>query len=67
MICEVLATPDEVRAPRLSSRQLANGSMVSMPLEDLWPFLDRREIHGKHDHSALGSRVFVTLKQPVDA
>ena len=43
VICEVLATPDEVRALRLSSRQLANGSMVSMPLEDLWPFLDRGE------------------------
>ena len=29
VVCEVMATPDEVRAPRLSSKQLANGSMVS--------------------------------------
>ena len=46
VVCEVLATPDEVRAPRLSSRQLADGSMASMPLEDLWPFLDREEFRG---------------------
>jgi acetolactate synthase-1/2/3 large subunit len=34
---------DEVRAPRLSSVQLPDGSFVSAPLEDLWPFLDRDE------------------------
>jgi len=42
-LCEVMMPPDEDRAPCLSSRQLANGSMVSPPLEDLWPFLDRAE------------------------
>jgi acetolactate synthase-1/2/3 large subunit len=29
--------------PRLSSVQRADGSFVSKPLEDLWPFLDREE------------------------
>jgi acetolactate synthase-1/2/3 large subunit len=43
VVCEVMTAADEVRQPRLSSKQQANGSMVSMPLEDLWPFLDRRE------------------------
>ncbi len=43
MVCEVLVTPDEIRAPCLSSRLLPNGTMVSTPLEDLWPFLDRVE------------------------
>jgi acetolactate synthase-1/2/3 large subunit len=36
---------DEVRGPRLSSMQRADGSLVSKPLEDLWPFLDRDEFH----------------------
>jgi acetolactate synthase-1/2/3 large subunit len=36
---------DEVRAPRLSSVQRADGSFVSKPLEDLWPFLDREEFY----------------------
>lgn len=43
MVCEVMVVPDEVRAPCLSSRSLPNGKMVSTPLEDLWPFLDREE------------------------
>jgi acetolactate synthase I/II/III large subunit len=42
-LCEVMMPPDEVRAPCISSRQQPDGSMVSAPLEDLWPFLDREE------------------------
>ena len=43
VVCDVMVIPDEIRGPRLSSKQLADGSMVSMPLEDLWPFLEREE------------------------
>lgn len=43
VVCDVRVIPDEVRAPRLSSVQRADGSFVSKPLEDLWPFLDRDE------------------------
>jgi acetolactate synthase-1/2/3 large subunit len=43
VVCDVLTIADEVRAPRLSSLQLPDGSFVSKPLEDLWPFLDRTE------------------------
>jgi acetolactate synthase-1/2/3 large subunit len=43
VVCEVLVTPDEVRAPSLASRQREDGSMSSSPLEDLWPFLPREE------------------------
>jgi acetolactate synthase-1/2/3 large subunit len=43
VICDVRVIPDEVRAPRLSSVQRADGSFVSKPLEDLWPFLERDE------------------------
>jgi acetolactate synthase-1/2/3 large subunit len=43
IICEIMAPPEEQRAPRLSSMQRPDGSMFSKPLEDLWPFLSREE------------------------
>jgi acetolactate synthase-1/2/3 large subunit len=43
VVCDVHIVLDEVRQPRLSSVQLPDGSFVSRPLEDLWPFLDREE------------------------
>jgi acetolactate synthase I/II/III large subunit len=43
VVCDVHIVLDEVRQPRLSSTQLPDGSFVSKPLEDLWPFLDREE------------------------
>jgi acetolactate synthase-1/2/3 large subunit len=43
VVCDVRVIPDEVRAPRLSSMQRPDGSFISKPLEDLWPFLDRAE------------------------
>jgi acetolactate synthase-1/2/3 large subunit len=43
VVCDVHVIQDEVRAPRLSSVQRPDGSFVSKPLEDLWPFLDRDE------------------------
>ena len=43
VICEVMVDPDVPTAPRMSSKALPDGSMQSMPFEDLWPFLDRDE------------------------
>ena len=43
VVCDVHVIADEVRQPRLSSVQRPDGSFVSRPLEDLWPFLDREE------------------------
>ncbi len=43
VICEVVVLPDEVCIPRLSSMQRPDGSIVSKPLEDMWPFLERQE------------------------
>ena len=43
VVCEVMTPPDQPRAPSLSSMQRPDGSMVSKPLEDLAPFLDRQE------------------------
>jgi acetolactate synthase-1/2/3 large subunit len=45
VVCDVQVMPDEVRGPRLASMQRPDGSMVSKPLEDLWPFLDRQEFY----------------------
>ncbi|MDR3735084.1 MAG: thiamine pyrophosphate-binding protein [Acidobacteriaceae bacterium] len=43
VVCDVHVLPDEVRAPRLQSYQKPDGSFVSKPLEDLFPFLPREE------------------------
>jgi acetolactate synthase-1/2/3 large subunit len=42
-ICEVMLTPDQPFAPKLSSHRLPDGRIVSRPLEDMAPFLDREE------------------------
>ncbi|TAK87951.1 MAG: thiamine pyrophosphate-binding protein [Betaproteobacteria bacterium] len=41
--CEVFLDKSQVFAPKLSSRRLDDGTMVSSPLEDLAPFLPRDE------------------------
>ena len=43
VICEVRVDPALETAPRISSEVRPDGSIVSKPLEDLWPFLDREE------------------------
>jgi acetolactate synthase-1/2/3 large subunit len=43
VICEVMCIPDEARIPSLAAAQRADGSLVSKPLEDLSPLLDREE------------------------
>jgi acetolactate synthase I/II/III large subunit len=43
VVCDVRVIPDESREPRLQSHQRADGSFVSKPLEDLFPFLPREE------------------------
>ncbi len=42
-LIEVRTPREEPRAPSLSSMRRPDGSMVSKPLEDLWPFLPREE------------------------
>jgi acetolactate synthase-1/2/3 large subunit len=43
VLCEVMVDPEQAFEPKLSSRTLPDGRMVSSPLEDLSPFLDRDE------------------------
>jgi len=44
VVCEVFVDPAQQFEPKLSSRALPDGRMVSSPLEDLAPFLDRDEL-----------------------
>jgi len=43
-VCEVMLDPAQEFEPRLKSRQLPDGTMVSPALEDMHPFLDRAEL-----------------------
>jgi acetolactate synthase-1/2/3 large subunit len=43
-LCEVMLDLDQGFAPKLSSRRLDDGRMVTSPLEDLAPFLSREEM-----------------------
>ena len=43
VFCEVMCDPFEVVAPKTESKRLPDGRMVSSPLEDLFPFLERDE------------------------
>jgi len=45
VICEVPVSPLEVQQPRVMSSLRANGTIVSKPMEDLWPFLEREEFY----------------------
>ncbi len=43
VLCEVETVQEYSFVPKLSSRTLPDGSMVSASLEDMYPFLDRKE------------------------
>ena len=43
VVCDVMVDQDLQTAPKLSSMARPDGTMVSKPLEDLWPFLGREE------------------------
>lgn len=43
VVCRVKTMPDEQRIPRVASFRKSDGSMDSMPLEDMWPPLPREE------------------------
>ncbi|MBI2758417.1 MAG: thiamine pyrophosphate-binding protein [Chloroflexi bacterium] len=45
VICEVSVSPLEVQQPRVMSSLRADGTIVSKPMEDLWPFLEREEFY----------------------
>jgi len=42
-LCEIIMAPDQPLYPKLASEVKPDGTMVSKPLEDMFPFLDRAE------------------------
>ena len=43
-LCDVILDETQGFEPRMSSHKLEDGSIVSPPLEDMFPFLDRDEL-----------------------
>ncbi len=43
VLCEVMTPAEQLLIPRVASRQLEDGTMVSMPYDDMYPFLPRDE------------------------
>ena len=44
VICDVMVDTHARVAPKVSSKRMEDGTMVSKPLEDQWPFLDIEEL-----------------------
>ena len=44
MLFDVLLDEQQGFEPRMTSRRLDDGSIVTPPLEDMFPFLDRNEL-----------------------
>lgn len=44
VFCEVFTDTEQVWEPKSSTKRLADGTLVSPPLEDLAPFLSRKEL-----------------------
>ena len=47
VLCEVMIDMEQLFEPRLSSRKLPDGNLVSSPLEDMAPFLAREEFEAE--------------------
>ena len=43
LICEVVLDQNYIFSPKVASEKLPDGRMISKPLEDMFPFLDRNE------------------------
>ncbi len=43
VVCEVMTIRDQAVIPTISSKKAEDGRLVSMPPEDMYPFLDREE------------------------
>lgn len=45
VLCEIRMSPNQPLLPKVYSEKLADGTMISKPLEDMFPFLDRDEFN----------------------
>ncbi len=48
VLCEVIVDEHHNFEPKLSSRRLEDGTMVSPQIDDMYPFLDREEYENNH-------------------
>lgn len=44
VFCEIFVSPMQNFEPKSSTKKLSDGTLVSPPLEDLYPFLDKKEL-----------------------
>ena len=51
IIAEVLLDPAQFFSPKLSAKKLPDGTMVSPPLEDMYPFLPKDEMKRNYDEA----------------
>lgn len=47
VLCEIMCSSDQLIAPTVYSIKCPDGKMVSRPLEDMFPFLDREEFRAQ--------------------
>lgn len=48
VFCEVIVDPKQNFEPKLSSKVLPDGRIVSPPIDDMYPFLDKKEYEENH-------------------
>lgn len=44
VLCEILVSPEHKFIPKAASQKLSDGSFVSQPLENMFPFLSKKEL-----------------------
>lgn len=49
-ICEVFVTPEQAFEPKLSSKKMPDGTMVSPEIDDMFPFLDKEEYYKNKEY-----------------
>jgi len=47
-VCEVMIAPDQATMPRVTSKQLSDGRLVTAPMEEMWPYLQDKKAYGSH-------------------
>ena len=51
VIIEAVLNPEQFFSPKLSSRKLPDGTMISPSLEDMFPFLPEEEMKAVKDEA----------------
>lgn len=54
VICEAMLDPEQFFEPKLSSKVLPDGKIVSPPIDDMYPFLSKEEYEMNKDMSKMG-------------